>query len=164
MRRESLPSIQELYRSLERAAVDLYGFGVVCHEGAAWIAEPEILDTLLLGMENFWFTEDEEGALSHEEFRDEFFRVLWSKCRDKKVTVKIGTEVPLGHEEMAFYELPLLTRAALYLRTKKNFSYSLIAQILGTEEGIVQEEVERAREFLLGRRLKPVEWEGEDDF
>lgn len=163
MRRENLPSIQELSRSLEAAAVDLYGFGVVCNGGAAWLAEPEILDTLLIGMENFWFT-DEAAGMSHMEFRQEFFRALWLKCRDKKISVKVGSEVPLGHEEMAFYELPLLVRAALYLRTKKQFTFPFIASVLGSEVAIIEEEVERAREFLLGRRIRPFHHGAEEDF
>jgi hypothetical protein len=156
MRKESLPAVQDLYRSLETAAVDIYGFGVICHEGASWLAEPEILDTLLLGMENFWFTDEGAGVVSHKEFREDFFRTLWKKSQEKRISIHSGSDVPMGHEEMAFYELPLFSRAALYLRTKKQFSFPLIASILGSESGAVEEEIERAREFLLGRRIKPL--------
>ncbi|HEY8280663.1 MAG TPA: hypothetical protein VIH99_13625 [Bdellovibrionota bacterium] len=165
MKPESLPPVKSIYLALEDAAVDVYGFAVICHGGAAWLAEPEVLESLLLSLENFWFVEDESGRLSHQEFREEVFRAIWEKSRDKQKAqpVRIGTDVPLGHEEMAFYKLPQLTRAALYLRTKKRFAYASIALVLGSAESNVRAEVERAREFLLGRRLKPMEW-SEDDF
>lgn len=162
MQRESLPSVKSVYMALEDAAVDVYGFAVACHGGAPWMAEPDLLDTLLLGLENFWFTDEENGRLSHREFREELFKALWERCRSKQTPVKIGTDVPMGHEEMPFYKLPQLARAALFLRTKKRMSYVSIALILGVPEGLVRTEVERAREFLLGRRVKPLEWSEED--
>jgi hypothetical protein len=163
MQQASLPPIKTVYRALENAAVDLYGFAVVCQGGAAWAAEPGLYDSLLLGLENFWFTEGHDGQLSHHEFREELFRAIWLKSRDKQhPPVKIGTDVPLGHEEMTFYQLPQSARAALYLRSKKHLSFSSIALILGSPEGVVRAEVEKAREFLLGRRVRAVEWGGED--
>ena len=164
MKRESLPPIKTIYHALEEAALDVYGFAIVCHGGIVWQAEPQVLEALLLGLESFWFVENDEGKLSHREFREEIFHAVWEKCRDKQrlQPVRIGTDVPLGHEEMAFYQLPLLARAALYLRTKKRFAYSSIALITGATEGAVRAEVEKAREFLLGRRLKPMEWSEED--
>lgn len=163
MKQESLPSIKELYRSLESAGVDLYGFGVVVCNGSLWIAEPDILDTLLLALENSWFTEDKSGDLTHAEFREDIFQLLWRKSKDKKPNVKMGVEVPIGQEEMAFYQLPKLTRAALYLRVKKSFSYSSIAMILETPEGVIREEIEKGREALLGRGLKHFDF-SEDEF
>ncbi len=163
MRQESLPPIKDVYDALEFAAVDLYGFSLVCHGGGGHFAEPAVLDTLLLGLENTWFTEEASGRLSHPEFREDFFRSLWERCRGARGQVKVGTDVPLGHDEMTFYRLPQLARAALFLRVKKRFSYLSIALVLGTGEGVVREEVEKAREHLLGRRLKDVEWT-EDDF
>ena len=162
MKRETLPSMKEVYEALEAAAVDLYGFGLICQGGAAWAAEPEILETLYLGLENFWFTEGDSGRLSHQDFREELFKALWLKCQGSKATARIGSEVPLGHEEMAFYQLPQLTRAAVYLRTRKHFSYSSVALVLGMAESSVRAEVERSREFLLGRRVKSLEWSEED--
>jgi hypothetical protein len=163
MRRESLPSVKSVYEALENAAVDVYGFATAAQGGAPWMAEPEILDVLLLGLENFWFVDDETGRLSHREFREEIFKAVWERFRDKTPSVRIGTDVPLGHEEMRFYQLPQAARAALFLRTKKRMSYPSIALILGTTEGLVRGEVERAREFLLGRRVRAVDW-SEDDF
>jgi hypothetical protein len=167
VRQEFLPSVKTVYDALEGAAVDAYGFAVACRGGAAWMAEPELLDTLLLGLENFWFTDDETGRLSHREFREELFKALWERCREADLSApaqpEIGTDVPLGHEEMAFYQLPQVARAALYLRTKKHMSYASIALILGNTEAVVRSEVERAREFLLGRRVRAVDW-SEDDF
>lgn len=162
MKQESLPPIKSIYRALENAAIDLFGFAVVCHGGASWAAEPDMLDSLLLGLESFWFTEDDNGQLSHREFREEFFRNLWHKCKDKSSPVRVGSEVPLGHEEMAFYHLPQFARAVLYLRTRKRFSYSSIALVLGHSEGVVRNEMEKAREFLLGRRVRAVEWSEEN--
>lgn len=162
MKSESLPPIKTVYRALEDAAVDLYGFAVVCHGGAGWMAEPALLDSLLKGLESFWFPEGASGQPSHQEFREEFFKALWEKSRDKASPVKIGTDVPLGHDEMAFYQLPQMARAALYLRSKKRFAFSSIALILGSPEGVVRSEVEKAREVLLGRRVKNVDWGGED--
>ncbi|RZA07032.1 MAG: hypothetical protein EOP11_08795 [Proteobacteria bacterium] len=155
-------AMKEIYAALESASVDLYGFSLVLHGGGGQFAEPAVLDTLLLGLENHWFTENDAGSLSHEEFREDFFRSLWERCRGAKGQVMLGTEVPLGHDEMAFYQLPQVARAALYLRVRKRFSYAGVAQTLGTGEGVVREEIERAREFLLGRRLKSVEWAEED--
>jgi hypothetical protein len=162
MRRESLPPMKEVYQALEDAAVDLYGFGVVCQGGSPIAADPEVLDTLLLGLENVWFNEDSKGVLSHLDFREDFFRVLWEKSYGKRPSVRIGSDVPLGHEEMAFYQLPQLTRAALYLRTKKKFTYPTISRVLGVPEPLLESEVEKAREFLLGRRVKELEWAEED--
>jgi hypothetical protein len=162
MRNESLPSVQEIYHMLENAALDLYGFAVVCHNGATWMAEPDLLDALLLGLENHWFTDTDGSGLNHKEFRLELFQAVWEKCKDKNVPVRVGTDVPLGHEEMAFYQLPQFVRAALFLRTHKRMSYAAIAMALKSSEGLVRDEVERAREFLLGRRLKAVEWTEED--
>ena len=163
MKQESLPPIKSVYRALEGAALDLYGFAVVCHGGASWLAEPDLLEVLFLGLENFWFMEETSGELTHKEFRDDFFRVLWEKAKNRSAPVRIGTEVPLGHEEMGFYQLSQPARAALFLRTKKRFSYAAIALTLGQSEAEVRAEVEKAREFLLGRRVKAVEW-NEDDF
>ncbi len=142
--------------------MDLYGFSVICHGGATWMAEPVLFDSLLLGLENYWFNEKQDGRLSHHEFREELFKTIWEKSRDKTAPVKIGTDVPLGHDEMAFYQLPQISRAALYLRTKKHFSYSSVSLILGSAEGVIRAEVERAREFLLGRRVREASWSEED--
>ena len=162
MKQESLPSVKSIYQSLEQAAVDAFGFAVICQGGASWMAESVVLDSLLLALENFWFVEDDSGRLSHREYREELFKTVWEKAGSKPSSVKIGTDVPLGHEEMSFYQLPLLPRAVLFLRTKKRFSYSSIALVLGITEGMARIEAERAREFLLGRRLKPLEWTEED--
>ncbi len=162
MKHASMPSIKTVYHALENAALDAYGFAVACHGGATWQAEPDILDALLLGLENFWFVDDSAGELSHREYREELFKAIWDKCKDKPATVRIGTDVPLGHDEMAFYQLPQLARAILFLRTKKRFSYSSIALVVGVSEGVARREVECAREFLLGQRLKPLEWSEED--
>jgi hypothetical protein len=164
MKQESLPALKTIYQALEDAALDVYGFAVACQDGAPWAAEPAILDALLLGLENFWFTDDERGRPSHREFREELFKSVWERCREqgKPAAVRIGTDVPLGHDEMAFYRLPQAARAALFLRTKKRFPYATIALVLGIPEGVVRTEVEKAREFLLGRRLKPLEWSEED--
>jgi hypothetical protein len=156
------PIAKDVYTALENAATDLFGFSLVCHGGGGQFAEPAVLDTLLLGLENQWFTPGGSGALSHEEFREDFFRSLWERCRGARGKVMVGTDVPLGHEEMAFYQLPQLARAALYLRVRKRFSYLAVALVLGTGEGVVREEIERAREYLLGRRLKNVDWTEED--
>jgi len=166
MKQESLPPIKSVYHALENAAVDLYGFAVICHGGANWAAEPDLLDALFLGLENTWFTDGDDGHLSHREFREELFRAIWERCkesRDRPTPVRIGTDVPMGHDEMAFYHLPQLPRAALYLRTKKRFSYAAIALVVGSSEGVVRSEVEKAREFLLGRRVRAIEW-SEDNF
>jgi hypothetical protein len=155
--------MKEVYEALETAALDLYGFALVCHGGAPWAAEPEILETLFLGLENAWFGENDAGKLAHGEFREEFFRALWEKSKGQgKNALRIGTDVPLGHEDMAFYQLSQLARAAIYLRTKKQFSYSSMSLVLGVDEPLVREEVERAREFLLGRRVRPFDWSEED--
>jgi hypothetical protein len=164
MRTESLPSIKELYRAIENAATDLYGFGVVCQSGITWVAEPDLLDTLLLGLENFWFTENDAGLLSHQEFREEFFKTIWEKGQGKKRapdTIK-GADVPLGHQEMSFFHLAQFPRAAIYLRTKKQMPYSSIALILGSSESQVRAEIEKAREYLLGRNLRDFQWSEED--
>jgi hypothetical protein len=153
---------KDVYTALENAATDLYGFSFVCHGGGGQFAEPAVLDTLLLGLENQWFTETVSGALSHEEFREDFFRSLWERCRGARGKVSVGMDVPLGHDEMVFYQLPQMARAALYLRVRKRFSYLAIALTLGAGEGVVREEIEKAREFLLGRRLKNVDWTEED--
>jgi hypothetical protein len=163
MRTESLPSIKELYNAIEAAAVDLYGFSVVCSSGIPWVAEPELLDTLMLGLERFWFTENSDGDLSHQEFRVDFFKAFWEKCRGKQVQPQIGIDVQLGHDEMPFNKLPQSTRAALYLRSKKRLSYTSIALVLGLGESIVREEVALGREFLLGRQMRELQW-SEDDF
>lgn len=162
MKGESLPPMKEVYEALEEAALDLYGFAIVCQGGAVWAAEPEILDALLLGLENVWFNENENGRLSHKDFREDFFRVVWEKSQGKRPNARVGSEVPLGHEEMAFYQLPQLARAALFLRTKKKFQYDTLSRVLGVAEPVVEEEVEKAREFLLGRRVKSLEWSEED--
>lgn len=159
MRQETLPPMKEVYQALENAALDLYGFSMVCHGGAAWAAEPEVLETLLLGLENVWITENEQGRLSHLDFQEDLFRLLWERSQGKKSAIRIGTDVPMGHEEMAFYQLPQLARAALYLRTRKRFAYAALARIFAVAEAVVQEEVEKAREFLLGRRVRSLEWE-----
>jgi hypothetical protein len=161
MKRESLPSVKSVYQALEEAALDCYGFAVVCHGGVSWMAEPNLLDALLLGLENFWFNDDAAGRLSHHEFREELFKAVWERCRDRAQPAKIGTDVPLGHDEMPFFKLPQLARAALFLRTKKRMSYASISLILGVPEGLARSEVERSREFLLGRRVKDVEWSEE---
>jgi len=158
MRSESLPQLKLVYRALEGAAIDLYGFAVVCHGGATWLAEPDLLDALFLGLESFWFTEEESG-LSHAEFREELFRALWERAKGRASPVRVGSEVPLGHEEMAFYQLSQVARAALYLRTRKRFDYASIALVLGLGESEARAEVEQARERLLGRSVRVPEWE-----
>jgi hypothetical protein len=162
MKQEALPAMKEIYGALEAAALDLYGLALVCQGGSPLAAEPEVLATLFLGLENSWFVEDSAGKLSHQEFREEFFRALWEKSQAIGPSVRIGTDVPLGHEEMGFYQLSRLARAAVYLRTKRQFSYASLSLILGTAEPRIREEVERAREFLLGHRVKPLDWSEED--
>ncbi len=162
MKQESLPPMKEVYDALEEAAVDLYGFGVVCMEGVTALAEPAILDTLLLGLENLWFRESMENKFTYKEFREDFFRALWEKCQGRKTNFRIGSDVPLGHAEMPFYRMPQLARAAIYLRTKKHFSYASVAMILGVSQAMVEEEIERCREFLLGRRVAALQWTEED--
>ncbi|MGZ3740020.1 MAG: hypothetical protein ACXVB9_11650, partial [Bdellovibrionota bacterium] len=143
---EGLPSIKSVYQALEDAAVDIYGFAMACHGGAAWLAEPVILDSLFLGLENFWFMDDASGRLSHKEFREEIFKTVWDKSRGNPAPaqVRIGTDVPLGHEEMAFYQLPQVARAAVYLRSKKRLPYATIGLILGITDGVARTEVEKA--------------------
>lgn len=162
MKAESLPSTKELYRAIENAAADLYGFGVVCQSGVAWVAEPDLLDTLLLGLENFWFTEGEGGLLSHMEFREDFFRAIWERGRGKKLDKPSGGDQPIGHQQMAFYRLSQFARAAIYLRTKKQMAYATIALILGASESQVRQEIEAAREHLLGRKPRLLEWSEEE--
>ncbi|MGZ3693757.1 MAG: hypothetical protein ACXWQO_06125 [Bdellovibrionota bacterium] len=162
MRTENLPSIKELYRAIENAATDLYGFGVICQSGITWVAEPDLLDTLLLGLENFWFTENDSGLLSHDEFREEFFKAVWEKGKGRKHAPEKGADVPIGHQEMSFYHLGQVSRAAIYLRTKKQMPYSSIALILGSNESQVRTEIEKAREYLLGRSLRDFEWSEEE--
>lgn len=162
MKEVSLPSLQEVYSAMENASLDLYGFAMVLHGGLSWSAEPDLLDVLLLGLENHWFTENDKNQLSHEEFRIEFFRCLWQKCLGKTPQGKIGTDLPMGHEKMLFYKMPQVSRAAVYLRTKKKFSYSWISMILGVSETVLEEEVERGREFLLGRRVNIPAWSEEE--
>jgi len=164
MRQESLLPMKETYEALEEAALDLYGFAMACHGGAGWAAEPQVIETLLLGLENVWFTESDAGRLTHKEFREDFFRVLWQKSVGQRNPARIGGEVPLGHEDMAFYQLPQMARAALFLRTKKRFAYPAVAMILGVAEPQVQAEVEKAREYLLGRRVRSLDWDEEGGF
>lgn len=165
MKVERLPSKKEVYEALEGASSDIYGFAMVCHSGVQWMAEPAMLDTLLLGLENFWFMSTED-SLDHREFRVEFFRTLWKKCQGKTLPagqLKRGTDIPLGQEEMKFFTLPQSTRAILYLRTKKNFSYRDLAQVFDQSPEALEIEVEKAREFLLGHRLEWLE-SAEDEF
>ncbi len=163
-----MPPIKAVYHALETASVDLYGFAVICHGGSATLAEAGILEALLLALENFWFVEDLSGELSHREFREEFFRAVWKKCSAKESqpmpghhpfhsNLRIGSDVPLGHEEMAFYQLPQFARAVIFLRTKKHFNYASIAMIVEASEGVVRSTVEDAREFILGHRLKEID-------
>ena len=159
MKRES--PIREVYNALELASLDLYGFAVVCQGGGAWSADPIVLDTLLLGLENHWFS-DFEGNYSHEEYREDFFRLLWKKSKGNMPIPKIGSDVPMGHEEMRFYQLPQFSRALLYLRTKKTFSYASLSLIFEVPAPILEEEVEKSREFLLGKRIKLPDWTEED--
>ena len=97
---------------------------------------------------------------------------------NKKPAAAQATELKEGHEqkEDEMVEIPLiedqfqnmqtgrvwLWDASIAVRTKKKFSYASIALILGSPEALVRAEVEKAREFLLGRRLKAVEWSEED--
>jgi len=158
-----LPSKKEVYEALERASSDIYGFAMACHGGVQWMAEPAMLDTLLLGLENFWFVSVDD-SLDHREFRIEFFRTLWKKCQGKTLPqVKHGTDIPLGQEEMKFFSLPQSTRAILYLRTKKNFNYQDLALVFDQTPEALEVEVEKAREYLLGHRLKWLE-KAEGDF
>lgn len=156
MKRETLPPLKETYGALENAGLDLYGFAMVLHAGNTATAEAALLDTLLMGLENDWFTETvSQGAgLTHNEFREDFFKDLWHRSRGASIAPRLGTEVPLGHDEMNFYRLPQLVRAALFLRTKKQLPYASLALILGQAEEQLRKEVERAREFLLGRQVR----------
>lgn len=156
MKRASLPPLKETYAALEDAGLDLYGFALALHGGNALSAEPLLLDILLLGLENNWFTDWQGGRFSHREFREDFFRALWEKssAAGRVLPARVGAEVPLGHEEMSYYQLPQLARAALFLRAKKHFSYASLALIFSRREEVLRQEVESAREFLLGRRVK----------
>ena len=162
MRAETQINPKELYQAMEKAAEDLFGFGVVLNSGGMTMAEQEILDILFLGLENYWFTRDDAGGLSHKEFREEFFRVFWERNNKELANLRIGIDVPLGHEEMKFYKLPLFSRAVLFLRTKKKFDYPSISLIMSAPVAIVREELEKSREFILGRGLPPIECSEED--
>lgn len=153
MKKEALPPLQETMQAMEAAAADLYGFALVCLGGVAWVAEPEILDTLFLGLENMWFTAGDNNRISHHEFKDDFFKALWDRVKGKNVKTN-PEDIPLGQEEMFFYKLPQVSRAILYLRSQKQFSLTSISAIIGLEIGVVREEMERGREFLLGRSIR----------
>ena len=152
--KELLPELKDYVRAYEQAAQDLYGFAMICNKGVSWVAEQEILDLFLLASEKHWFTDDHRGQFNHREFRIEFFQGIWALA--KKPSLSENGVLTPGQKEMSFFRLPLFARAAVFLRTKRKFTYQEIAEILGSSEGAVKQEIEKAREVLLGRGLAPV--------
>ncbi len=146
--------IQKVARALEAASTDLFSFAVICTGGMQALADSILQEIFLLALERGWFTEDFDGNLSHDEFRIDLFREVWRAVKDNPVTPTIGIDVPIGHEQMEFYRLPLRSRASLYLRTKRKLSYANIAEILDAVPEEVRVEVERVRSILLGRAPK----------
>ena len=151
--------MQTYYRGIEKAAEDFYTFSMICSNGAEWISEELVVDTIFLALENHWMQMQNSGEFSHTEYREECFKKLWEEFlrRSEAHALELNKELPLGHEEMRFYRLPVLLRALLYLRTKKKFSLAELSRIFSLSEAKVEESLEKSREFLLGRSL--IRWE-----
>ena len=141
-------------RALEGACADVFSFAVVCTGGMQALADTLLQEILLLSLERGWFTENLQGNYSHEEHRTALFREVWLAANERQAVPAIGIDVPIGHEQMAFYQLPRLARAVLYLRTKRKLSYEMIGSIVGIAAGAARTEVEKSRSILLGRAPK----------
>ncbi|MCO5141469.1 MAG: hypothetical protein M9962_00085 [Oligoflexia bacterium] len=156
MKEIPLPDLKEIHSALTEASVDLFGFSVVCLGGVTWAAEKEVLDTLYVGLEKYWFTTIDGEKPSHKEFREEFFKNLWLRVKGKTINVQLGIDVPLGHEAMRFYKLGKLERALLYLRTKKQFSIKTLSFIFDLHVDEVRKNLEESRTLMLGRKVREV--------
>lgn len=162
MREVALPDLKEIHLALTEASVDLFGFSVVCLAGVVWAAEKEVLDTLYVGLEKYWFTTVDDEKPNHREFRDEFFKNLWLRVKGKTINVQLGVDVPLGHETMKFYQLDKLERAILYLRTKKQLSIKSLSFIFDLHPNDIRNNLEESRMKLLGRKMREISVVEED--
>jgi hypothetical protein len=141
-------ALPELSRALTVAGFDLFGFGM-----ALWALEErvrkEIADTLLISLEQEYFIREVEGEelLSHKEYREELFALLYSRAESGMARGPLS-----GIASIPFYSLTLAQRAVLYLRARSNFTTDQIARILKMAESDMPVLVDDARQKLLGRR------------
>ena len=147
------PTFQETTRAVQIAAADLIGFAVSCCVDSLR-AETQVQETLLVALENSWFTYSMNHGeeFTHLEFREEIFQHLW-----RKIITGTGRSQgirPFAEADAPFFKLDLKVRAALYLRARSRFTYEQIARILGLESAQLAESmVAQARRELLGHDI-----------
>lgn len=154
---------KELQTAVDRLVADVYGFSVILKSGSEWYAQSELLDVVFLVLENQWFVFDDDETIPWEDFRIEVFQMIWKRFSSTTVPgVSVDDSLPVGTRERSFYKLALADRAAIYLRTKKKFSYDELSAILGLPKKQIIERVEKSREILLARELRAVEFSQEE--
>jgi hypothetical protein len=146
-------SLPELNRALIAAGQELYSFAMSLW-GLEERAKKEVCDILLVALEHNYFVREVngQGLLSHLEFREEFYTLLYKRAVD---TLGLA-HLPIEASELKFFKLPLQHRAMLYLKSRLNFDNKTLAKILRTDEASLRLEIAVARECLLGR--KAMQW------
>ena len=143
-----------LATALVHAVKDLLPFAVVCLRDTMR-AEALTLDLLLLSLENSWISQPLSASeeISHSEFREEMFRLVWQKAKEELGKGNSTPNLPYTENAMPFYRLDLEERAALSLRAKGKFEYQSMAYILGMDLIQVEDLVDSARAKILGKDL-----------
>jgi hypothetical protein len=141
-------------QGLVLAVKDLLPFAVVCLRDTMR-AEALVLDILVLSLENSWIAQPiaKGQEISHMEFRDEMFRLVWQKAKLDLSKGNSTPNLPYTENAMPFYKLDLEERAALSLRTTSKFEYQSMAYILAMDLIEVEDLVDSARKKILGKDL-----------
>lgn len=143
-----LSEFERLNRILEQLAIDLFGFAQICGIGESFRAEQILLDTISRAVEC--------GDLDQIEFeplylREKLLTEAWSF-----LSANIQPASDLSFER--FYSLPQKTRAAIYLRHRLGFTFIAIGRVLSLSELQVRNLVLVAREQIVGRPLRKIDW------
>ena len=150
-----LPSTRELQAALARAAEDLYPLAYLALRDSLR-AEAILHEVLVLGVEMHWIQKalSPSGELTHQEFREDLFREIWSRAKASVLGGGPGGDLRFSEAQQPFYRLPLEKRAALYLRSRSQLSLAEIQRVLGmSSDEEVFHLIEAARAEVLGRDL-----------
>lgn len=149
------PTAIEAATALQRAAVDILPFSVICLRDSLR-AETLTLEVLLVALENAWigFDLEKDREFTHFEFREDIFRLIWKRACEELAAGKTTPNLYYTETSMPFYRLELEERAALHLRTKAKFSYAQIGRVFECDPEKAEGWVNAARTRLLKRDIQ----------
>lgn len=143
------PEFERLNRFIEQIANDVFGFVVICGVTESFRAEQICLDVISEAsrVEDFQNEEMQVSPLRE--------RILNRAFQIARKSIHPGS---IGEHER-FFVLPQLERATIYLRHRIGLSFVAISRILEISEGEVRNATHSAREHLLCRPMRKLDWD-----